>query len=317
MRACPAFALFAVLAIACSLPAGPASGLPPGPEAGPVLTITLEPTTMAAWVTESAGQTARFDGYAKLENPPREYVNVTLAASVDTGWYAKCTPAFLNLSHGQTEYFKVEVMVAPATLAATVGTLEVRANSTGRTYSLDTTCRATITTLQYYRLEVEADTGYIEAPPSTPATFTLRVRNVGNGPDGFRVELANRDHLYGQGWTVDIVPDTLTRVLPGESKTTEVTVTPPHEWVLWKTEPEVITIRANSTGALSDQLVISMAYHLYLYQKGADSLSLYSLITLILLGVLALSYWAVRRRRARKRRPAPPEPDEPIDVEPY
>ncbi len=317
MRAGLALAILATVIVAPGgWPAGAAAGLPPPPDAPPVLTVTLDATGKQASITESSPKNVTFDGVVTLDTLPREVYNVTLSCNVDTGWAYRCYPAYLIMNGGARYSFRVEVTVPGGTQTSIVGTVSVRANSTAYGYPIEATCEAKVSAEQYYRLMLDSKQSYIEAPPSTPATFTLSVTNAGNGPDDFRVELANRDHLHGQGWTVDIVPDTLTRVLPAECKTTEVTVNPPHEWVLWKSEPEVINIRVNSTGALSAQEVISITYPVYLYQKGADSLTLYSLMTFIVLGVLALSLWAVRRRRARRKRPAPAESGEPIDVEP-
>lgn len=309
-------ALAIVFASLAFWPAGAAAGLPPAHDASPALTITLDEASKQARVMESAPNNVTFTGIVKLDALPQDHYNVTLSCNLDIDWEFRFNPKYSILSGGQGYSFSVEVQVPAGTLTSIVGRLSVRANTTGHGNSLEATCEARVSARQYYRFYVVPKQWQIEAPPSTPATFTIRVINAGNGPDDFRVELAKGDHLYGQGWTVDIVPDTLTRVLPGESKTTEVTVTPPHEWVLWKSEPEVINIRVNSTGALSVHEVISTTHPVYLYQKGADSLTQNSLITFIVLGVLALSYWAVRRRRARKKRPAPPESEGPIDVEP-
>lgn len=239
-----------------------------GPNPIPALTVSLEPSSQTAVVSESAQGSVQFTGTIRIDKLPVERIVVTLTASVDTGWAAQCTPSSMVFTSTQPQSFSATVVVPPACDSTIIGTLKVDAIATGGGFRVPATAQAIVTVKPYFRLMLESDNPYREIWPGSQTMFTFKLWNMGNAIDSYDIEITNLKDLADRGWTVTLSSTSVSKIPQNQYKNVKISAQSPRFWTLYKSEPTVIMIKAKSQNAEAENLVVQQSFALYVYEKG-------------------------------------------------
>ena len=270
-------------------------------ETVPALSISLSPQVQQATVSEVSMGQAEFNGTVTVDKQANQNVTVQLTATTDNRWQVSLSPSRMVLTNSSSQNFSVIVRVPQATPAA-AGRLRIEARANGEGYDLHAGANATVTVRPYIRVMIDSDRPYIELAPGDTARFTFRVENSGNAIESFNISIANLQDLKNSGWTVSLSTANVTGLAPGEQAIINVTAKAPLDWVLWKSEPSVIELKATS----QDNPNITQTFPSYAYVKGFNMLylamlSLSVLVIVLVIVVVAFIVWRRWRRAVRQR----------------
>jgi len=282
-------------------PAGGAPGAdPPGtPSIGPQVSLSLDPPTREANVSDREFGVAAFNGTAEIDKLPGTRVVVTLSASTDTGWGCSCSPSIIAFSTNNVEVFTVTVTVPPGTLASLLGILTVNASATGTGFSTSSSANATVTVQPYYQLRLQCESPYLNISAGGNGKFRVKIENRGNANDSYDIVIGNAEELRRAGWAVSISRPSIPFVGPGASMHFYVVVESPRS-LPTGSEPASIEVKVTSTGSKTPGPVQSSDIVLYAKVRGGigDPLN-QTMIIVVVIAVVVVAALAWRRRKKR------------------
>lgn len=234
----------------------------------PALTISLDPSSQEAKVSESAQGAVQFTGSVKVDKLPVERISVVLTSSVDAGWPSQCSPSMMVITDVSAHSFSVTTIVPQATPSNIIGNLKVDAKGQGGGFVCTGAAQVIITVKPYYRVMMESDMPYREISPGTQAFYSFKIWNVGNAIDSYEMEIVNLKDLVNKKWTCTLSATQVAKINPNEYKTVRLTAQSPRDWTIWKSEPTMINVKSSSLNAKEEQAVITQSFQLYAYEKG-------------------------------------------------
>jgi len=261
-------ALLATLIIALSTVQVLSNPVEAGINPMPAMTITLDPSSQEAVVSEGASGTVQFTGSLKIDKLPVERGVTSLTCSVDVGWVASCSPSALVNTDTAAHSFSVSVVVPQATPSNVIGTLRVEGRLIGGGFVCIGSAHVLITVKPYYRVRIESSVPVINIPTGFGAFFSFTVRNEGNAIDSFEIEFSNLRELVDKHWTIGMQ---VAKINPGEYKTCRFTAQSPREWSIFKRETVMIEVKAASLNAKEEQNAITGCFTFIVLEEGGYS----------------------------------------------
>jgi len=235
----------------------------------PALTITLEPSSQEARVSEGGSGSIQFTGSVKVDKLPADRMFVQLSSSVDAGWYSQCSPNSIVLTDTKAQSFSVSAVVPAGTPSNIVGTLRVDAKGSCGGFISTGRAEAIITVKPYYRVMITSNATFKEITPGTQAFYSFKVWNVGNSMDSYEIEIVNLKELVDKGWTITGPCCQVAKINPNEYKTVRITAQSPRYWVLLKSETTIIALKASSLNAKEEQKVTSDSIQFLVHEEGS------------------------------------------------
>jgi len=221
---------------------------------------------------------------------------------MDTGWAAQLAPATMMFTSGEAQYFNVTVVVPPATLARTVGSLRVEGIVRAGEMASTASTAVVVTAKPYYRISVESKEREKDITLGGEAAFTLKVWNVGNAVDSYELKVENWDNLRQAGWEVALDTNSLSKVAPGEYRTLTLMVVAPRDLALYKNSEAVIRMNVTSLNAKDSGTPVSTTALLTVNEKGFNMPCVESLLAVMAVAAAAAgAYFLQRRKRNRSK----------------
>jgi hypothetical protein len=237
----------------------------------PEMTITLDPLSQEAVVSEGASGTVQFTGSLRIDKLVVERGVTSLTCSVDTGWVARCSPSAMVITDTVAHSFSVSVIVPQATPSNVIGTLRVEGCLNGGGFVCIGSAQAIITVKPYYRVRLETAVPFQDIPPGFGAFFSFKVYNEGNAIDSFEIGFVNMRELVDKHWTIGMGGMQVAKINPGEYKTCRFTAQSPRNWTIFTRETVMIDVKASSLNAKEEQNVVSDCCTFIVHMEGGYS----------------------------------------------
>ena len=268
----------------------------------PVLTLSLSPPQLQAKVTNAVSGSVIFSGNATVEKLSAPVERVTVSLSVTCMWPAIIDRATMVFTvSNRPQEFHVTVVVPPKTSSKEVGTLTVSGNAKAPGLALVTSsASAVITVAQFFKLSIGSDMPLKEVKPSKFTFGTINVYNEGNGLDSFELEVDNIKDLSKKEFNI-IIERTAVNIDQDEYKQIKVTIQTPQKWRGYAKDFQIITIKVTSAEARNNQILYSQQYSMFVFVKGTHIPGFDPLLTILAVGMIAVSL-NVRRGRSHGRR---------------
>jgi hypothetical protein len=170
----------------------------------PTLTISsMNPPSREVVVTPSSIGAAAFSATVAISKPPAVgTVMVTLDGSCSTGWPTVVSPQSIPFTAPGSVQVTITVVVPQATPTSLIGKVIVSGLATYPGGSAAATSSATVTIVQYFRIQPQAQMSFVTINPGGQAVMSLELYNRGNGLDSIQIEIINLKELSKKNWMV-------------------------------------------------------------------------------------------------------------------
>ncbi len=146
-----------------------------------------------------------------------------------------------------------------------------------------------VTSQPFGEVDIWSNEGYKKMRPGKEYTFELNVKNHGNAPDTFSIDITNIDELRDEGFSINLSSTEIKNLDPQSSDTITLHVETPRD--LWKDDHYSIDIRATSNITPEE----SSEYSIIVWVKGAYTPGLGIAFTIMFIAVVGAIL--VNRRR--------------------
>lgn len=296
--------LLCPVTIVCGSPPRP-TGDEPGFDSGPVpvASVSLDPSQVEAEVTQSQLGEAEFQGTVLVDQPEYLSSDITLTATVNTGWPLTLSPQSAQITGPGSLDFTVTVQVPPATSSLRTGNVIVTASVKAPMLApVLATASAIVTVSQYFKLRLEIEEPMVSLERGEEDETEVLIYNDGNGQDTFSIDM-------------ETVPEGIRVSLDQSQMTVQQDE---HETVVLRVKVEegaqggmhTIVVRARS---MESQGLYSKTYPINVRVETLTSdMSSGDVIAYVGLGVItaAAAVIGVRRFRARSRDTGQKEPQD-------
>lgn len=266
----------------------------------PTLAIKLDTAMKRVAVTATEPCNVTMTGSVVVDHPPGP-VEITLAASTDTGWACRLnwtTVIVTDISHKD---FSLAVVVPQGARNSEYGNLRVSATATMGELSSRAETSGIITVDPYFCLTASAEQTKATVGPAEDALFRLEMRSTGNAVDSYSIEVVDQDALERKGWTARLSCNSIPKVQPDERRKFTLELVPRQDWTPYKDGSVRVDIKITSQNAKDFQSDIHAMISLTVEQKGFFMPSV-GLIGLVALLAVAAGAAAIRFRRRRKKK---------------
>jgi len=266
----------------------------------PVIAVKFDTASKHAPVTATSPGIVTFTGSIVVDHPAGP-ANVSLEASVDTGWPCSLDVTSLVMTDYHEHPFCVTVTVPPATKTSEYGDLLVKARAEADLMSGTAETKAIIFVDPYFCLTASAARSRATAGPGENSIFEITLQNTGNSVDSYSVNVTNGGGLVQKGWTVTLNPVQASRLNPGATRLLVVQARPPVDWAPYKDEVTKITVKIASLNSRDFGPEVNATVPLTVEQKGFYVPSVCLTGLAVLLAVLVSAAVAYSRRRRKKK----------------
>jgi len=215
-------------------------------------------------------------------------------SDIPSGWSVSISPSAVRHTEGENcvDDITVIVMAPPEESYGAVAVIKiqtyVRRADVGLNY-LGGAAQVTVSVKSFYKVSLTSDTPYQQISPGTETYFYIKIVNLGNLNDLFRIEISNIDSPEFTGWVIQ--PQySLVNITEKGTKTVPIKIITPHDWTLWNDKVSKIDINVTSTtsqGVQSSQ-EISEDFHIYLRQRGTYIPGFDPFFLILCLGIVAI-----------------------------
>jgi len=251
------------------------------------LELNFEDKVKEVDVSPSANGTVMFSGILNVSTEYKMEISlkVTVEGEGTENWGASITPSFIECWSGTFEIpVYVAVKAPPETDHKVCGKIMVDVRgipwSTGA-QPIDADSSLLVNINPYYKFSITPRTPYKEVGPHTFTTLDIEVRNLGNAKvNDLVISIENEDEL--NGWVL-LLPASALDIDGRENKIVSIKIETPRDWTLWEDNVQRIVIKVESeTGGISE------TYTMYIRQKGTYIPGFDSMITIIILSMIAI-----------------------------
>jgi hypothetical protein len=195
----------------------------------PTLTIsTMNPQSREVVVTPSSIGSASFSATVTVSKPPAVgTVMVTLDGSTSTGWPTVVSPQSIPFTTPNSIQFTITVVVPQATPTSSIGKVIVSGLATYPGGSVAGTSSATVTVVQYFRIQPQAQLSFVTISPGGQAVMALDLYNRGNGLDSIVIDITNIKDLSKKNWMVAATAYEVSNIPQDEYGTIKISVKSP------------------------------------------------------------------------------------------
>ena len=286
----------------------------PGPPPPTVVHLSLSQSTMVAHVSDYSWGSVHFDGTISVDMPPGVYASVEIRTRINTGWCSQASPSFFGNVEPTSHPFDVTVIVPAGAKASVVAKLTVEAIvKTTMDELVHAYCYTNISVNPYYKLYVDSDKPIEDIGSGNPATFDVDCKNFGNAVDDLLVTVDNRAELEKKGWTVSLNRSILRKVEPQDHSKFRLTVTPPLDLSLTKTDAVLVWVNVTSLGAQAKGIRASMQYPVIVRKTSISKDAIGGVSAIVCLLVIGSVFLAMNSRGRRRTQPATSKRDRSFD----
>lgn len=266
----------------------------------PTLAIKLDTASKTASVTATTPDNVTMTGSVVVDHPPGP-VEITLAASTDTGWACRLNWTSIIVTDLSPHGFSLAVIVPPGTRNSQVGQLTIAALAAMDGMSTTAQTKGIVWVDPYFCVTAHPDRTGATVGPAESALFRLEMRNTGNAVDSYELEVMDLQALERKGWTARLSCNSIPKVQPDERRKFTLELVPRQDWTPYKDERVRLDVKVSSLNADDFQVDVHATISLTVEQKGffMPSVGLIGLVALLAVIVAAV---AVRVRRSRTRR---------------
>jgi len=230
----------------------------------PTLTIsTMNPQSREVMVTPSSIGSASFSATVTVSKPPAVgTVMVTLDGSTSTGWPTVVSPQSIPFTAPGNVQITITVVVPQATPTSSIGKTIVSGLATYPGGSAPGTSSATVTVVQYFRIQPQAQMSFVTLPPGGQAVMSLDLYNRGNGLDSIVIEIQNIKELSKKNWMVSATAYEVSNIPQDEYGTIKISVKADKPTVIAYKRAEItyINLIVKSGNAEIAQQVVTKSY---------------------------------------------------------
>jgi hypothetical protein len=271
----------------------------------PDFTMSLSPSNQEATVTPDKPGSALFEGTIDMGIGGWPQATVYLTARVDTGWVVSIAPTSMVFTQDERRTFNVSVLVPEASPASKPGSLKVecRMQASGIINTSTTmVSQAIVTVKPYYRISVEMNESERNVTLGGQAAFVVRIWNLGNSVDSFKVDVDNREELENAGWNILLRHNGFSRIFPGEYRRLTITAIASREPALTRNDRVSLKLTVSSLNANADGAPVNKTVVLTVNEKGFNMPGMMGIITIIAVIILAAAAVVFKKRGHKKEK---------------
>lgn len=238
----------------------------------PTLTISpLNPDAREVVVTPSSIGSASFSGTISVTKPPAVgIVTVQLDGSCSTGWNTVVSPQTVPFTAPGDIQITVTVVVPQATPTSSIGKVLISgiASYPGGTKSASSS--ATVTVIQYFRINPQSQNPFVVMSPGTQAILTLDLYNRGNGLETMVIDFTNLKKLQDKNWVITPSTYQVDNVPTDEYDTIKITIKPEKPFIMSYKHGEIsyLEITVSSENAQIQGLVVVKKFFYAIMEDG-------------------------------------------------
>jgi hypothetical protein len=223
----------------------------------------MNPQSREVVVTPSSIGSASFSATVTVSKPPAVgTVMVTLDGSTSTGWPTVVSPQSIPFTAPNSVQITITVVVPQATPTSSIGKVIVSGLATYPGGSVSGTSSATVTIVQYFRIQPQAQMSFVTVPPGGQAVMSLDLYNRGNGLDSIVIEISNIKELSKKNWMVSATAYEVSNIPQDEYGTIKISIKSDKPMVLAYKRAEItyINLVVKSGNAEIAQQVVTKSY---------------------------------------------------------
>lgn len=220
----------------------------------PTLTISsLNPQSRDVVVTPSSIGSASFSATVSVTKPPAVgTVMVQVDGTTSTGWTTVVSPQSIPFTSPGDIQISVTVVVPQATPTSSIGKVIISGLATYPGGNAAAQTSATVTVVQYFRIQPQAQQSFVTVTPGGQAVLVLDLYNRGNGLDTIVIEITNLKELSKKSWMVSATAYEVSNIVQDEYGTIKLfvrTQKPPYGIDHKMAEPNYIQLNVKSGNA--------------------------------------------------------------------
>jgi len=266
----------------------------------PTLQIsTMNPQSREVVVSPSSIGSASFSATVSVTKPPAVgIVMVQLDGSTSTGWPTVVSPQSVPFTAPGDLQITITVVVPQATPTSSIGKVTVSGLATYPGGSAAGQTSATITIVQYFRIQPQAQQSFVQIGPGGRAVMALDLYNRGNGLDTITIEFTNIKELSKKNWVVSANSYDVSNVPQDEYNTIKISIQADKPIILTYKRAEVTYINLNVKSGNADiqGLVVNKNYMFAIVVDGFGVPG-FDVTFLIIAFAMMASFMAYRKKK--------------------
>ena len=216
----------------------------------PVIALSLTPGERTAEITASSPKAVQFSGNATIDKLSFERGQVSILATMSTGWVTTVSPASITVTNQKSILYTVTVVVPAGALATDIGQLLVTGRISAGGLQSQAQAQAIVSPDAYFRTIASSTTPFMESGYSTQVVAVFKIYNEGNVRDQVKVSIKNLEDLSAAQWVVQMSRTSFT-IEPTLFQDIQVTIALPKVWQFTSdNKVTVIDFQVSSGGAV-------------------------------------------------------------------
>ena len=162
----------------------------------------------------------------------------------------------------------------------------------------------TSTSTQYFQIRVTSLDSFTTGYPGESRSFSLHVKNDGNGPDAFNIEIENQESLYRAGFAFIYHAKRTEMIGANQIANYTFEVIGPKTFVPWQTRITEVALVVSSEGAMKGAGISEIIKYSVFYQEKGTHYDIEPCLgaMLFIMIMLPISFFFIKRYRLKRRR---------------